>query len=269
MYNFKPKLAEVDADAPNMWARCDRCGFITNIDKMVWQYDFRGTPQPINTRILTCGRPSCLDVAQVQNSPIILSPDPEPVFNARPFPYEVTESSWLITQDGDVITTQDGSTIGTAFPNPTGNAATAHLEALVQAPGADVSVLYLDIFDGDPAGSGVSVLEEITGSTTRTNIASQLTTVGDLVENADYIVVTTEAEETVNTNHIAFYDAATGGNLLMSGPLNVNGPLVTIRNPVVFDPIALRIDTSTGIPDGAVLWGDQLLVWGDTKLVWG
>ena len=37
-------LAEVDPDNPNMWSRCDRCGFVTNHSKMVWQYDFRGTP---------------------------------------------------------------------------------------------------------------------------------------------------------------------------------------------------------------------------------
>lgn len=127
MYNWKPKLAEVDPDNPNMWAKCDRCGFVSNIDKMVFQWDFRGTPQPINTRILTCGRPTCLDVPNPQQSPIILSPDPEPVFNARPYPYELIESSWLMTEDGSIITTEDGVDIGTAIPNPEDDASTSDL----------------------------------------------------------------------------------------------------------------------------------------------
>src|SRR5262245_40807923 len=106
MYNYKPKLAEVDPENPNMWFRCDRCGFLSNHSKAVWQYDFRGTPQPINTRILTCGRPSCLDVPNPQQSPIILSPDPEPVFNARPYPYTLVESSYFWTEDGEILITE-------------------------------------------------------------------------------------------------------------------------------------------------------------------
>ncbi len=127
MLNYKPKLAEVDPDNPNMWARCDRCGFLTNSNKMVWQWDYRGTPGLINTRILTCGRPTCLDVPNPQMSPIILSPDPEPVFNARPYPYELSEESVLATEDGDPITTQDGDEITTAIPNPDDDAATTEL----------------------------------------------------------------------------------------------------------------------------------------------
>lgn len=118
MLNYKPKLAEVNPDYPNAWARCDRCGFITNIDKMVWQFDFRGTPQPINTRVLTCGRETCLDQINPQDSPIILSPDPEPVFNARPYPYTLSETSWLFADDGDVLITEDGSPLITPIPNP-------------------------------------------------------------------------------------------------------------------------------------------------------
>ena len=117
-YRWHPKLAEVDPDNPSAWSTCDRCGFVTNLSKMVWQWDFRGTPMPINTRVLTCGRPQCLDIPQIQNSPIILGPDPEPIFNARPEPYTLDETSWLSTQDGDVITAEDGEQIITPIPNP-------------------------------------------------------------------------------------------------------------------------------------------------------
>lgn len=219
-----------------------RCGFVTNLNKMVWQYDFRGTPGVINTRILTCGRPTCVDVANPQISPIILSPDPEPIFNARPEPYQLDEASWLLTQDGEIITTEDDIYLGTAIPNPENDAATAHLQANIAASGGSVAVAYLDIFDGNPLGGGTSVLADITGSSTRTNIAADLTTTSGIAQNTDTLVVTLESESTVNTNYVAIYDAATGGNILMSGFLSVNGPSVTVGNPVVFSSMALNIN---------------------------
>jgi hypothetical protein len=177
--------------------------------------------------------------------PYILPPDPVPVFNARPEPYTLDEASWLLTQDGSILTTQDGRPIGTAIPNPDSIAATAHLEATISAPGAPVSTLYLDIFNGNPLTVGRSVLEDITGSATRTDIASQMALYqrpGHRV-NPDRIVVTLISQATTNTNFIGFYNAATAGTLLMSGTLSVNGPTVTVDNPVVFDALALEINT--------------------------
>lgn len=242
MYNWKPKLAEVNPDNPNMWARCDRCSQITNIDKMVFQWDYRGTPQPVNTRILTCGRPQCLDIPQVQNSPIILSPDPEPVFNARPYPYDISEASLLLTEDGEVITTEDGTYLETGIPDPTANAATAHLQSTILAHLGSVAVCYLDIFNGNPSAGGRSVLADITGSPVRTDIASQLTTVSGIAKNPDRIVVAAASGATVNTNWVGIYSASISGALLMSGECSVNGPSVTIDNPVVFDALALNIN---------------------------
>ncbi len=242
MLNYKPKLAEVDPDNPNMWARCDRCGFITNANKMVWQWDYRGTPSPINTRILTCGRPTCLDVPQVQNSPIILSPDPEPVFNARPYPYEISEASFLLTEDGSVITTEDGTYLETGIPDPSENAATAHLQCSILAHLGSVAVCYLDIFNGNPSHGGVSVLSSITGSSVRTDIASSLTTQGGIAQNLATITVASESDATVNTNYVGIYSASISGALLMSGACSVRGQTVTEGNPVVFDALALTIN---------------------------
>lgn len=243
MYRWHPKLAEVDPDNPSAWATCSRCGFVTNLYKMVWQWDYRGTPAPINTRVLTCGRPQCLDVPQPQNSPLILGPDPEPIFNARPASYFLDEASWLITEDGEVITTEDGEGLGTAIPNPSNNAATAYLNALIVSSGGSVATAYLDVFNGNPeGGGGTSVLEDITGSATRTNIAADLTTTLGIAQNTDTIIVALESGATVNTNYLGIYSAATAGTLLMSGPCWVNGQVVTIGNPVVFSPLALNIN---------------------------
>lgn len=243
MYNWKPKNAEVDIDAPVMWAVCARCGMLWNINKLQWQFAYQGSSMPQNTRQLVC--PKHLDPLNPQDTPLILSPDPEPVFNARPYPYEISESSWLLTEDGSIITTEDDEAVGTAIPNPSDNAATAHLQATILAPGASVATMYLDIFNGNPLTTGVSVLDDITGSATRTDIASSLTTVLGIAKNPALIVVAAASNSTVNTNYIAFYSASISGSLLISGPLSVNGPFVTVDNPVVFDALALQINLNT------------------------
>lgn len=242
MYHWLPKLAEVDSENPNAFAMCGRCGFLTNIDKMVWQYSYEGSMSPQNTQILTCGRSGCLDPLNAQDAPIILPPDPLPVFNARPYPYTLEESSWLLTEDGSILTTEAGVAIGTAIPNPSDNAATAHLQSTILAPSGSVAVAYLDIFNGNPSAGGVSVLSAITGSSVRTNIAASLTTVSGIAKNPDRIIVAAASESTVNTNWIGIYSASISGALLMSGTCSVYGPSVTVDNPVVFDALALQIN---------------------------
>lgn len=205
-----------------------------------WQYAYQGSTMPQNTRMLKC--PKHLDPLNPQDMPYILAPDPMPVFNARPEPYALDESSWLTTQDDETITTQDDDAILANIPNPDDNAATAHLETTILAPGGSVATAYLDIFNGDPTTTGVSVLDDITGSATRTDIAASLSTVSGVAQNPAQIIVAAASAATVNTNYCAIYDAATGGTLLMSGPLNVRGQTVTTDNPVVFDALAISIN---------------------------
>lgn len=280
MYNYKPKLAEVDPENPNMWLRCGRCGFITNSSKAVWQWDFRGTPSPINTRVLTCGRPTCLDVPNPQQAPIILSPDPEPVFNARPFPYELSETTWLSTESGNIIDTEGGSDFVTPIPNASDIADTVYLlSELTMAQGQTLTVLYLDIFDGNPLTTGRSVLATITGSATRTDIFSQitvLTIIPDLADptttttyatNTDTITVAAVAQGTTNVNYLAFYNAPTGGNIILSAALNTNdhanGVFPNLRGtgrPVVFGPQGIIIKPATGVAALAMITEGGILM---------
>lgn len=240
-YRWRPKSAEVDPDNPRAWGTCDRCGRIFNLHRLQFQYSYQGSTTPQNTGFLVCDE-GCLDVLNPQDMPYILPPDPMPVYNARPEPYTLDETSYLTTQDDDTITTQDDEPIITAIPNPGQVAATAHLQTIILAPSGSVAVAYLDIFNGNPLAGGVSVLADITGSATRTNVAAELTTTSGIAQNTDVIVVSLASESTVNTNYCGIYDAATGGTLLMSGALNVNGPTVTTDNPVQFDALALTIN---------------------------
>lgn len=223
------------------WSACDYCGFSFNLSKLQFQYDFMGGSTPQNLGFLVCSK--CLDGLQYQNKLLVLPPDPAPIFNTRPENYTVDETNWLTTEDEDILTTEDGVDLITTIPNPADNPGTANVVCSISAPSASVAVMYLDVFDGDPSGSGISVLADITGSATRTNIASSLSIAAGIAQNADTITIASSSGATINVNWIAFYDAASGGSLLMSGTCSVS-PSVTEGNPVVFPIEGLQIDTN-------------------------
>jgi len=106
--------AQVNANSPRAFARCDRCGFIYNHSDLKFQFDFRG-PQLQNLRILVC-KP-CTDIPQPQLKPIILTQDPMPVINARPEDFDYANNDYRVTMDGAYrVTMPTGSNnfIGTA-----------------------------------------------------------------------------------------------------------------------------------------------------------
>lgn len=238
-YRWHPKNADVDPDNPRAWGTCDRCGMVHNLYKLQWQLAYMGSVNPQNTRFLVC--PTCLDPLNSQDTPNILPPDPLPVYNARPEPYAIDETSWMTTEDEDIITTQDGELFITSIPNPSDAANTTNLYCSIGSSGGSVATAYLDLFDGDPAGSGRSVLSAITGSSTRTDIAADLTTISGVATNPDYIVISSASASQTNVSYVGIFDAATDGTLLMSGPVSAS-PTIADGNPVQFDPLALNIN---------------------------
>lgn len=103
--------AQVDANAPEAMACCDRCGFLYSHPDLQWQYEWRGN-QLQNTYLLVCDR--CLDVPFIFNRPIILPPDPVPIRDPRP-PFWAQQEATpgynpqynIVTAVGDDIVTQD------------------------------------------------------------------------------------------------------------------------------------------------------------------
>lgn len=83
-----PKMARVDPANPSAWGTCDRCGQIGNLRDFVWDREWAG-PKIINKRFLVCRR--CDTAPNPQLQTIILPPDPDPIFNARPEPYALDE----------------------------------------------------------------------------------------------------------------------------------------------------------------------------------
>lgn len=209
---------------------------------MQFQYDFLGGSVPQNLGILVCDS-GCLDDLSWQQKLLILPPDPPPFFNTRPEPYVVDETNWLTTQDDEIITTQSGELITPTVPNPADAADISYLTATISAPGGSVAVAYLDLYDGDPATTGRSVLVDVTGSSTRTNIASSLTTTASIAQNLSDLEVAASSAGVVSITHIAIFDEATGGTLQMSGPVSVS-PSVNTGNSLQFASLALTIDLS-------------------------
>lgn len=238
-YRWHPKNAEVDADSPRAWGTCARCGMQWNLNQLTWQYSYQGAFVPVNTFSLVC--PKHIDPLNEQDQAYILPPDPSPIFNARPETYTLDEASWLLTQDGEIITTQGGEYFGTAIPNPSDTANTTRLASSIIASGESVATAYLDLFNGDPTSGGSSVLAAITGSATRTNIAASLTTVSGVAVNPDFIVITSASANQTNISYVGIFNAASGGALLMSGPVSAS-PTIADGNPVQFDPLGLNIN---------------------------
>lgn len=102
-----PRRAEVDPDnlRDAAWSTDDRSGFILNHRDMRWQYQWAG-PQLINLQLLVA--PDMYDKPQEQLRTIVIPPDPNPLFNARPEPYTIDETDWRTTSDGSIRDTQDG-----------------------------------------------------------------------------------------------------------------------------------------------------------------
>ncbi|TXH15040.1 MAG: hypothetical protein E6R03_08065 [Hyphomicrobiaceae bacterium] len=226
------------SDGP--WQTCQRCGFVVSQSRISFQFDYMGGPTPMNTGLMVCGR--CLDVPNEQFRLLILPPDPAPIFNTNPEPYAIDETNWLTTQDDEIITTQDDALITPTEPNPANDPNTAYLSASLSYPSGSVATLYLDLFIGDPAAGGVSVLATITGSATRTNIASSVgTDANDLAITFEEVVISSASASITNVNHIGFYSAASGGTLLVSGPVSATFPTIIEGVRVVIAATALQI----------------------------
>lgn len=110
-----PKNSSADPhDGP--WATCDGCGFITNLPRLAFNYEWAGFSL-VNRRTLVC--PKCNDIPNEQLRTIVLPQDPDPVINARPEQYDVDEGLMPLVTDpaypgdsGQVVRDENGNYIG-------------------------------------------------------------------------------------------------------------------------------------------------------------
>lgn len=187
--------AEVSESKPRAWGICQRCGFMTNLYKLQWQWQWGGFTL-FNTGLLVCDE--CWDKPAQFLKTVVLPPDPPPLYNVRPENYQIDE---------------EGPTVD--------------ISAFMDLDTSTLSVLYLDLFDGPPNDGGSTVLETLTGSATRTNFLANMGTVSDQrASNASAIDFVTFALESANIVYIGAYDAATSGTLLGSAPIGIPTTIV-------------------------------------------
>lgn len=223
-------------------AICDRCGFLYNLDDLNWQYDFQGGSTPQRLNLLVCKR-TCTDLLNYNQMLLILPPDPSPQFNIRPEFFDVDNTNWLTTQAESILTTQSGVDLIQSIPNPASNANTTYLSSRLKYHAGVVTTLYLDLFQGGaPGAGGTSILLAITGSATRTNVASSVEATVSFAENTSDVTVASSALVNSNVSHVGFYSAASGGTLLVSGTVAASQPTIWQGSAVVFKAPDLYFD---------------------------
>jgi hypothetical protein len=87
--------ARVSSTNPRAFARCDRCGFIYNLENLQFQFEWSGT-RLFNTNLLVCD--PCLDEPFEQLRTITLPPDPVAVEDARLEPFTTDEAGPVSSQ---------------------------------------------------------------------------------------------------------------------------------------------------------------------------
>lgn len=92
---------------------------------------------------------------------------------------------------------------------------------------AAVANRFITVFDGDPQGAGVEVLNTISGSATRPQLTSQIAAAsgGVATSNLD-ITFTNSAVAGADVDYIAIYSAATAGTLMASSAVNTPKTIV-------------------------------------------
>lgn len=103
--------AQVSTSRPQAFAVCDSCGIWHNQVDLSWQHQWAGVKLQ-NLRLLVCRR--CLDVPQPQLKARILQPDPVPIRNPRPEYFSIDENTFIVTNSGLRISTNDGLNLVTS-----------------------------------------------------------------------------------------------------------------------------------------------------------
>lgn len=127
--------AVVNPTNPRAFGVCDRCGFWNQLDRLVYQHEWRGM-RLMNLRIRVCDR--CLDRPAAFLKPLILPPDPVPVLDPRPQNFSVVGPTVIVPQPipiyllddvGNIVTNDIGQALVTddsppvppdppVYPNP-------------------------------------------------------------------------------------------------------------------------------------------------------
>src|SRR5258705_12639151 len=100
--------ARISVTQPRAKGTCDRCGFMYSLSDLKYQYQWAGTGL-VNLQLRVCKR--CMDIPQIQVKRFVLPPDPLPVDNPRIEYYGIEVTSFLQSEEGPSLLTEDGSAL--------------------------------------------------------------------------------------------------------------------------------------------------------------
>jgi hypothetical protein len=203
--------ATVNPENPRAFGRCDRCGFIYNLNNLRFQFDFRG-PRLTNLRFLVCQ--TCYDTPQPQLKPIILTQDPVPVANPRPEDYNYANTNDIFAETPTTYDPQTG------IPIPQGSDLIT--EDVKQIEGQPI---------GPPAGLDPNAVMPLFG-TKHYNVQLPVLFIGS------------NGRRTVTVTCSAPHGLATGDQVTVEGitnPLASGFYTVTIVSPSVFSYNTFRV----------------------------
>jgi len=100
--------ARISATQPRAKGICDRCGFMYSLSDLQYQFQWAGSGL-VNLQLRVCRR--CMDIPQIQFKSFVLPPDPLPVDNPRIEYYGIEVTSFLQSEEGPSLLTEDGSAL--------------------------------------------------------------------------------------------------------------------------------------------------------------
>lgn len=100
--------ARISATRPEAKGICDRCGFMYSLADLKYQFQWGGTTL-VNLKLRVCR--ACMDIPQEQLRSFVLPPDPIPAIDPRIEYYGIEVTSFLQSEEGPSLLTEDGQAI--------------------------------------------------------------------------------------------------------------------------------------------------------------
>lgn len=202
--------AEVDAERPRAFGKCDRCGDQCNLVNLRPQFQYAG-PDVVNTGWLVCE--TCLDEPNPGLRTVIIPPDPIPVVNPRFEP-------WLIEEFGETFSLSQATpsavlSLSLATTAPNQQTFTISLWFKTFEPSTETNSLYRnELIDHDTFlrlsenGSTMMDLRNYIGGSSNQSLRNDSVTgsVGFIEANKwTHIVYAVDTTQAIDTDRVKIY----------------------------------------------------------------
>ena len=230
--------ARVSSRSPAAFAICDRCGGLSNHNRLQWQFDYAGNGL-INKQLLVCNY--CLDVPQAQKRALFLSADPLPIVNPRIQDYVTAASDNRVVIASTSIDSKTGLTVYTFNNRVTSLNNVAADQRVAQEVGAPNGTKNFQ------SGTDINAVMPLTNLK---KYKTPLSVISVKTDGISTLTMTCSSVHGLSSNDLVAIEG--GGSNLMDGFYNVTvisatafsyQPPVAVPNPGAFGPALLQPST--------------------------